>query len=121
MSRLAIFLLVFSASALAAKLPPAPRDIARTAAALNAQSKSQLGVGLFSLSLLAEAGPGHFFPKQMLEHNGSWPMYQELEKAGYVTLKVATGLPDGSAATTEFVSVTLTDSGQRLLTALLGP
>jgi hypothetical protein len=115
------FLLLASTPSLA-KVPSAPSpDIASRATAINAQSKSQLGVGLIALSLIVDAGPGHFFPKDMLVQNGSWLKYKELERAGYITLKVSDGLPDGSAAGTEFVTVVLTGKGQKLRAALLRP
>jgi len=118
---LAIVVLTLSANSLGREPATSKRDISQTAVALNNQSKSQLGVGIFSLALLAEAGPGHFFPKSMLEKNGSWSKYQELEKAGFVRLIVSDGLPDGTAAGTEFVAVELTSSGQQVRSALLKP
>lgn len=88
---------------------------------LNTQSKAMLGVSLLALSLLENAGPGRFFPKEMLVESGSWDHYQELEARGLITLNVSNGLPDGSVANTEIVAVSLTALGEELKAALHKP
>jgi len=88
---------------------------------LDSESRARLGVGLLALSLLGDAGPGRFFPKQMLVDNGDWEAYRDLETAGFVVLDESLGLPDGSAAGVEFVSIELTPTGQKLKDAMSGP
>jgi hypothetical protein len=98
-----------------------PKDLANRAATLDAQSRSALGVGILALSLLDNTGPNLHFPKEMLSQIGTWSRYQELERAGYVTLTESTGLPDGSAPGTQFVAIVLTAKGQQLRDALRKP
>jgi len=91
---------------------------------LDRQSRATLGIGIRALSLLLDAqGPSlHFFRKDMLIEDGSWSSVQELDKNGYATVKIVTGVPDGSDPRTEHVVIELTAKGAAVAKSLVpGP
>lgn len=94
---------------------PCQPDVTQAAKALDAQSKSSLGVSLRALTFLFDADPGTFLLKEALQLEGTLYYVKELERAGYAkvsTVKTADG---------EFVQIVPTDNGQSLRRALAGP
>src|SRR6185312_15775408 len=93
-------------------------DPGRAAAALNQQSKANLGVSIRALGLLFDTDPGNFELKYGLVRSGSWPFLLELQRAGLVTVTPMSHWPNGTAPTSEWVSIRHTSKGQQVHDAL---
>jgi len=88
---------------------------------LDKQSRASLGVSIRALGLLLQVHQGStqdFFRKDSLVRDGSWSDLQSLQKNGYATISIRTGLPDGGDPQTEFVVLTLTEKGNAVAVIL---
>ncbi len=109
-----VFTLLIAASQAAIASPPTPPSLVKHALELDKQSSATLGVGIRALGLLmnVRGENGVVFQKDFAEQDGTWTQLVALEKNGYATLKVVTGVPDGSSLQTKHVLAKLTIKGE---------
>jgi len=69
-------------------------SIKKNAEQLNKKTHELLGISPRALGFLLEATPGSFYPAVIYKQNGGYKYFEELERNGYVTLKIVGGLPD---------------------------
>lgn len=63
---------------------------------LNSHSLQLLGVSINAVKYLLDASPNHYMPLWYLKQTSEIAYIEELERAGYVTVEIREGLPNGS-------------------------
>ncbi len=103
---LSLIILFFFTSAL-----PAEQNIEDKINELNTITVKSLGVSITALSYLMKASPSTYIPLWHLKESGDMNYIRELEKAGYVSVKIIKGLPDGKMQNQEQVNISPLDKG----------
>lgn len=96
----AIFAILISSALMASDA-----DLENKINALNEASMNSIGISLNALAYLVKASPNNYMPLWHLEESGDIKHIKELEKAGYVDVKIINGLPNGQILDEKHVNV----------------